>query len=94
MRFGDSSTQTEKRRERPEAPDGRGRRLDLDGAGRGQQLIISYFVGGRDGDCAAWFIENVADRLANRVQMTSDGHKAYLEAVEGAFGADIDYAQL
>ena len=33
-------------------------------------------------------------RLANRVQLTSDGHKAYLEAVEGAFGADVDYAQL
>jgi len=33
-------------------------------------------------------------RLANRVQLTTDGHKAYLEAVEGAFGADVDYAQL
>src|SRR5271165_2370451 len=58
------------------------------------KLIISHFVGGRDGDCAAWFVQDVADRLANRVQLTSDGHKAYLEAVEGAFGADIDYAML
>jgi IS1 family transposase len=58
------------------------------------KLIVSYFVGGRDGDCAAWFIQNLADRLANRVQLTSDGHKAYLEAVEGAFGADVDYAML
>ena len=41
-----------------------------------------------------WFISDVADRVANRVQLTSDGHKAYLEAVEGAFGADIDYAML
>jgi hypothetical protein len=39
-------------------------------------------------------MKNLAQRLANRVQLTSDGHKAYLEAVEGAFGADIDFAQL
>jgi IS1 family transposase len=58
------------------------------------KLIISHFVGGRDGDCAAWFMNDVAMRLANRVQLTSDGHKTYLEAVEGAFGADIDYAML
>jgi IS1 family transposase len=58
------------------------------------KLIISHFVGGRDGDCAKWFMDDVAMRLANRVQLTSDGHKAYLEAVEGAFGADIDYAML
>jgi hypothetical protein len=48
----------------------------------------------RDGECAKWFIDDIANRLANRVQLTSDGHKAYLEAVEGAFGADIDYAML
>ena len=40
------------------------------------------------------FMEDLASRLANRVQLTSDGHKAYLEAVEGAFGSDIDYAML
>lgn len=40
------------------------------------------------------FMEDLASRLANRVQLTSDGHKAYLEAVEGAFGADVDYAML
>jgi len=40
------------------------------------------------------FMDDLASRLANRVQLTSDGHKAYLEAVEGAFGGDIDYAQL
>jgi IS1 family transposase len=56
------------------------------------KLIVSYFVGGRDGECAMWFIDDLRDRLANRVQLTSDGHKAYLEAVEGAFGGDIDYA--
>jgi IS1 family transposase len=58
------------------------------------KLLISHFVGGRDGECAKWFIEDLAARMANRVQLTSDGHKAYLEAVEGAFGADIDYAML
>lgn len=58
------------------------------------KLLISHFVGGRDGECAKWFIEDMAGRLANRVQLTSDGHKAYLEAVEGTFGADVDYAML
>ena len=41
-----------------------------------------------------WFMDDLRSRLANRVQLTSDGHKAYLEAVEGAFGGDIDYAML
>lgn len=58
------------------------------------KLIVSFFIGGRDGDCAKWFMDDVADRLATRVQLTSDGHKAYLDAVEGAYGADVDYAQL
>ena len=39
-------------------------------------------------------MDDLRDRLANRVQLTSDGHKAYLEAVEGAFGGDVDYAML
>jgi len=58
------------------------------------KLIVSYLVGARDSDCAKWFMGDVASRLANRVQLTSDGHKTYLDAVEGAFGADVDYAQL
>ncbi len=58
------------------------------------KLIVSYLVGGRDADYANEFMQDVAGRLANRVQLTTDGHKAYLEAVEGAFGADIDYAML
>ena len=58
------------------------------------KLIVSYLVGGRDGEYAMWFIDDLASRLANRVQLTSDGHRAYREAVEGAFGADVDYAQL
>jgi IS1 family transposase len=58
------------------------------------KLIVSYFVGGRDGECAMWFMDDLRSRLANRVQLTSDGHKAYLDAVEGAFGSYIDYAML
>ncbi len=58
------------------------------------KLIPSWYVGGRDSDAAVIFMEDLASRLANRVQLTSDGHKAYLEAVEGAFGSDIDYAML
>ena len=58
------------------------------------KLIVSYLVGGRDAEYAMWFMDDLRDRLANRVQLTSDGHRAYLEAVEGAFGDDIDYAQL
>ena len=58
------------------------------------KLIASYLVGGRDSEYAMWFMDDLASRLTNRVQLTSDGHRAYLEAVEGAFGADVDYAQL
>ena len=58
------------------------------------KLIVSSMVGGRDAEYANAFMDDVASRLANRVQMTTDGHKAYLEAVERAFGSDVDYAQL
>jgi IS1 family transposase len=58
------------------------------------KMIVSYLVGGRDAVYAMWFVDDLRARLANPVQLTSDGHKAYLEAVEGAFGADVDYAQL
>jgi IS1 family transposase len=58
------------------------------------KLIVSYLVGGRDAGYAHEFMQDVADRLDGRVQLTTDGHKAYLEAVEGAFGADVDYAML
>jgi IS1 family transposase len=58
------------------------------------KLIISWLVGGRDGEYALAFMDDVKDRLANRVQLTTDGHKAYLNAVEEAFGADVDYAML
>ena len=54
----------------------------------------SWFVGGRDSDSAMVFMDDLRSRLANRVQLTSDGHRSYLEAVEGVFGGDVDYAQL
>jgi len=58
------------------------------------KLIVSYFVGDRSGQSAIAMMDDLRSRLANRVQLTTDGHKAYLEAVEGAFGGDVDYAQL
>lgn len=58
------------------------------------KLIISWLVGGRDSDFAIALMDDLRGRLVDRVQLTTDGHKAYLEAVEGAFGGDIDYAML
>ena len=58
------------------------------------KLCVSYLVGGRDLGWAKEFMQDCASRIRNRVQITTDGHKAYLDAVENAFGADIDYAQL
>lgn len=58
------------------------------------KLLVSWAVGRRDAFTANAFMLDVADRLATRVQLTTDGHKPYLEAVEGAFGANIDYAML
>ena len=58
------------------------------------KLIISWLVGGRDSEYAIAFMDDLRSRLSNRVQLTTDGHKAYLEAVEGAFGGDVDYAVL
>jgi IS1 family transposase len=58
------------------------------------KLIVSWLVGGRDSGYAIEFMDDLCSRLANRVQLTTDGHRAYLEAVEGAFGGDVDFAQL
>ena len=58
------------------------------------KMILSYEVGDRSGVTAIEFMDDLRGRLANRVQLTTDGHKAYLEAVEGAFGGDVDFAQL
>lgn len=58
------------------------------------KLIASWFVGSRDAECGSKFMNDLAGRLSNRVQLTTDGYSVYLEAVEGAFGADIDYSML
>jgi IS1 family transposase len=58
------------------------------------KLCVSYLVGGRGADWAMDFMKDCASRIKGRVQVTTDGHKAYLEAVEGAFGMDCDYAML
>jgi IS1 family transposase len=58
------------------------------------KLVVSWLVGGRDADAACSFMYDLRDRLANRIQLTTDGHKAYLVAVERAFEYDIDYAML
>jgi len=58
------------------------------------KLIISWFIGTRDADAAWTFMRDLASRLTNRVQLTTDGHRAYLDAVDGAFGTMIDYAML
>jgi IS1 family transposase len=58
------------------------------------KLVPSWRVGDRSGETAIAFTDDLASRLANRVQITTDGHKAYLEAIEGSFGAAVDYAML
>ena len=58
------------------------------------KLLVSYQVGGRDAEYALMLMDDLRGRLANRVQLTTDGHKAYLQAVEEAFGADVDYGML
>jgi IS1 family transposase len=58
------------------------------------KLVATWYVGNRDSKATMTFMDDVAPRLASRVQSTSDGHKPYLEAIEGAFGGDIDYAML
>lgn len=58
------------------------------------KLVPCWHIGRRDGLAAYQFITDLASRLKSRVQLTTDGHKPYLEAVEAAFGCDVDYAQL
>lgn len=58
------------------------------------KLIPSWLVGSRDAEAANQFVSDLASRLSHRVQVTTDGHKPYLEAIEGAFGAEVDYAML
>ena len=58
------------------------------------RLVPAWVVGPRDGQTAELFMRMLARRLAHRIQLTSDGHSSYVEAVESAFGSEIDFAQL
>lgn len=58
------------------------------------KLVPCWFIGQRHAGCAFHFLSDLKDRLANRVKLTTDGHKAYLDATERAFGTEIDYAVL
>jgi IS1 family transposase len=58
------------------------------------KFCVSWLVGGRDAGWAYDFMQDCAERIHGRVQLTTDAHKAYLRAVEGVFGCDVDYAQL
>jgi IS1 family transposase len=58
------------------------------------KLVPCWHVGGRDGGAAYEFIDDLASRLVSRTQITTDGHKAYLDAIDTAFGGDVDYAML
>jgi IS1 family transposase len=58
------------------------------------KLMLSYLCGGRDASWACQFMEDLASRVSTRIQITTDGHRAYAEAVEGAFGMEVDYAML
>ncbi len=68
--------------------------MDLDRARSRQQADGTWLVGSRDPQDANAFIADLAGRLAARVQITTDGHKPYVEAIERAFGSDVDYAML
>ena len=76
------------------APEGAGDVWTWTALDADSKLIVSWLVGSRDAECANAFMLDVAERLANRVQLTTDGHGPYLQAVEGAFGIDVDFAQL
>jgi IS1 family transposase len=58
------------------------------------KLVVSFALGTRGAQTAKQFMDDLASRLANRVQLTTDGHRVYLQAVENAFGKDVDYAML
>ena len=76
------------------APEGAGDVWTWTALDADSKLILSWAVGGRDAGYALALMDDLRGRLANRVQLTTDGHRAYLEAVEEAFGADVDYGML
>ena len=77
-----------------DAPDGAGDTWTWTALDADSKLIVSWLLGERDGHAAYDFMMDLAERLAGRVQLTSDGLRLYEGAVEDAFGADVDYAQL
>ena len=76
------------------APEGAGDAWTWTAIDADTKLVLSFLVAKRDAPSAHAFMQDVADRHATRVQLTTDAHKAYLDAVEDAFGGDIDYAKL
>ena len=76
------------------APEGAGDTWTWTATDADSKLIVSWLAGSRDAEYACAFMNDVASRLSNRVQLTTDGHGAYLRAVEETFGIDVDYAQL
>jgi IS1 family transposase len=58
------------------------------------KLVPSFYIGTRDLVSAKVFMNDLASRMKHRIQITTDGHKAYIEAVEGAFGSEVDFSQL
>ena len=76
------------------APEGAGDVWTWTAIDADSKLIVSWLVGGRDAEYALEMMDDLRQRLTNRVQLTTDAHRAYLSAVEDAFGDDVDYAQL
>jgi IS1 family transposase len=76
------------------APEGSGDAWTWTALDADTKLLVSFLVANRDAPSAHDFMKDVASRLANQVQLTTDANKVYLDAVEGAFGGDVDYAKL
>lgn len=76
------------------APEGAGDTWTWTAIDAETKLVMSWLVGGRHSGNALAFMDDLKSRLLNRVQLSSDGHKAYLEAIEGAFGGGIDYGMV
>lgn len=76
------------------APEGAGDAWTWTALDADSKLIVSWCIGGRTSETALWLMDDIRERLVNRVQLTTDGLSAYLEAVEAAFGPEVDYAML